>query len=195
MKTGNVDTGIANDHSYFGNGCDTDTWGQGGDGGSDVSCSSRLTETSDSETQIIGTYFNYAAVSVGSGVGTVSENANTPDTFCPLGWQMPYGGTGGDYYDKSRSWEYLLNSYNLSGNPPRITMTSYPFSLIAAGEYYWTTALLFRQGIEINYWTSTSRTQSSGYRIQGRMNGATIGRTTDSVSKTNGFSIRCVTRY
>ena len=130
VVTGHDDPEWRHDYTYYGNGCEN-KWDDHAplNNQSEVSCSSRLTETADEETQKIGTYYNFSAANPDSGSVT-TENANSPNSFCPLGWQIPYGGTGGDYYDGSKSWKYLSTIYN-AVNP--IPKGYYPFSYISAG--------------------------------------------------------------
>ena len=124
------------DYSYYGNGCPND-WVESlpDHGQSNVSCSSREIQADDGN-QKIGTYYNFSAATIHTN-RTLYENQNAPDTFCPLGWQLPYGGTGGDYYDKSRSFDYLIDEYGIkdlpSGLDKEAAMISYPFSLIHSG--------------------------------------------------------------
>ena len=87
----------------------------------------------DNETQSIGTYFTYHLATLGSIGSTTANNSNAPDTFCPLGWQMPYGGTGGDYYDKSKSWKYLVETIYHLGGTDGSALQSYPFSYVKSG--------------------------------------------------------------
>ena len=117
----------------------------------------------------MGTYYHFFAASVGTG-GTdiTTDNTNVPDTFCPLGWQLPYSGTGGAYYDKSKSWNYLFNTiYNIeyekviSGKKAM----SYPFSYINSGSYYNEGAALFSLGVDSVYWGITKKSERTAYRL------------------------------
>ena len=127
-----VDPNILHDHTYYGNGCEVQ-W----DVGSPTACDKRTAVTYDNETLSMGTYYSYQAASSGSGTSVSTDGAKVPDSFCPLGWQLPYGGTVGDYYDKSKSWRYLFNTYGLvaSTNPYGNSVRSYPFSYIGSGNY------------------------------------------------------------
>ena len=152
VKTGNTDSNTGHDHTYYGNGCPND-WGTDGDGGSNKSCSTRIIGTRDGENQKTGTLYDLQAATSGTN-GSAPTGDLTPDTFCPLGWQLPYGGTGGDYYDKSRSWEYLFNEYSLgSGVSGANAVRSYPMSYILPGVYNWITGLLYFQDRNGYYWS------------------------------------------
>ena len=122
------------DHTYYGNGCDAFY-----ENGSKTACSSRSTNTDDGETQDIGVYYSFQAASSGSGwQENIADNTNAPDTFCPLGWQLPYGGTDGDYYDQSKSWRFLFGKFGFeltTTDSPFNLFRKYPFSNIRAGRY------------------------------------------------------------
>ena len=121
---------VAHDHTYFGNGCP----GDDSQPESYESCSSKTEPTFDGETQNIGSYYNFQAATASSGVVLSEANTIAPDTFCPLGWQMPYSGTGGDYYDKSRSMKYLFETYGLLDDQHSAEeYLSYPFSNTRSG--------------------------------------------------------------
>ena len=186
------DGNFNNDHTYFGNGC-ADT------AGSDTSCSTRITETYDHEDQFMGAYYNFQAATSGTGGGMTTNNANSPDTFCPLGWQLPYGGSGGDYYDKPKSWTYLFNLYDIQygewQNPTEEQrsytrkLRSYPHSYIQAGRYVYG-KLYDMTGTAGRYWSGTVDGPGLAYRL---------GYWIDYGSLTNvgnrsewQFSVRCV---
>ena len=154
--------------TYYGNGC-PNTWDTSKplNGGSATSCSTRIVQTVDSEEQKNGTYYAFQAATSGSGSNvTMPDNTNIADTFCPLGWQLPYSGTGGDYYDKSRSWKYLFITYGLGNvGTKNNSVRSYPLSYIASGEYQGSQGALFVQNNEGQYWSLTSGSSWDGYRL------------------------------
>ena len=125
-----MDGDANHDHTYYGYGCpDTE--------GSVVSCNLLIINTSDNEPQSIGTYHNFPSATSGSGSTAVTDNSNATDTFCPLGWQLPYSGTGGDYYDQSKSWLYLFDFYHIQYDQQGVnSIRSYPLSYIDAGIYH-----------------------------------------------------------
>ena len=182
---------IEHDHTYYGNGC-PNVWDGSkpdeGYGGSDKACETRVQKTNDDEDLEIGTYYNLQAASSGSGAPITTENANIPDSFCPLGWQLPYGGTGGDYYDKSKSWIYLLSAYNFTGSMAGSNgFRSYPLSYLYTGLYVATVGRLFNQRIYGYYWTSTITGGNSG-RTQ-RVWNVNLQQSSESKSSTTPF--RC----
>ena len=191
ISTGNVDVEVNNDHTYYGNGCAT-TWTTGG---STTSCSTRLVSTTDNETQDIGIYINFQASTAGSGgrnQGT--DNTNAPDSFCPLGWQLPYGGKDGDYYDQSKSWRYLFTQYGIVGGDTGMSAaTSYPFSLLRKGGLYsWYDAKLYNLNTEGDFQTTTVNSQTRYYWMMITEN---LFYMNQDDGKANGRSLRCVSEF
>ena len=143
-----IDTNVTHDHTYYGNGC-------GPDIGSTTPCSTRIVQTNDGENQKNGTYYHFQAATVGTGGTIASENANSPDTFCPLGWQLPYSGTGGDYYDISRSIKVLLDTYQIDDNITGVhILRSYPFSIVYSGYFDGPEGSLNNKGVAFNMLSS-----------------------------------------
>ena len=184
-----LDGNELHDHTYYGNGC-PNSWGADGNGGSKTSCLSRLVSTYDGENQYIGVYYQFQAATAGTGGAIATQNANSSDTFCPLGWQLPYNGTGGDYYDKSRSWRYLLDTYVIGGNQEaQNKSSSYPISLILVGGYRWTLGRLYQMGTHADYLSATIASSYNNYRLA--LYPGNISRTGYD-NKPNGAALRCV---
>ena len=185
--TGNIETSDAHDRTYYGNGC-PNGWGSGGDGGSPTSCDIDLVLTADNENQEIGTYYDFQAVTSGTGAAIKTDNTNAPDTFCPLGWQLPYSGSGGDYYNKSRSWKYLVEEvYRLTENVGT-KIRSYPFSYIQSGYYRWYAGRLY-DATNAGYIASeTAYGSGHAYRVSFY---ATTFNSPQQTGKRDGLSIRC----
>ncbi|MBR2600939.1 hypothetical protein IKE07_02280, partial [Candidatus Saccharibacteria bacterium] len=173
----------------YGNGCSSSMSA----GGSSVSCSSRIVESiSPVENQKIGTYYNFQAATDGTGAAVTTENANSPDTFCPLGWQLPYSGTGGDYYDKSRSWKYLFTSYSiLSDQAGFIALRSYPLQIVVSGFFGFQEGRTYSMGGSGAYQTSSVVSSLKNYRIV--TYAAYINASSDN--KTLGNTIRRVNNF
>ena len=154
MQTGNIDANVSHDRTYFGNGCPGNNSSSATSG--IEACSSRMVSTVNDGDQKNGTYYHYQAATDGSGAAIATNNTNSPDTFCPLGWQLPYGGTGGDYYDKSKSLKYLLSTYSIiSSSSGSTIIRSYPLSFVRAGTYYWSDGRLFYFNEQGYYGSST----------------------------------------
>ena len=190
------DSDVSHDHTYMGNGC-KNGWGTSGEGGSQTPCADsdaggRYVKTADSETQKNGTYYNFQAGTSGAGAVITTGNTNSPDTFCPLGWQLPYSGTGGDYYNKSRSWNYLFTTYSIAfadGTATDATkIKSYPFSYVYSGGYYWTTGRLYFQSNNGLYWSSTVVSSTNAYYLN---TWSSVVRPADTVNKARGVALRC----
>ena len=177
-----TDNNKIHDHTYIGNGC-PNLWGDKGAGGAITPCAdSRFNETIDHETQSIGAYYNYQAATSGSGGAIETDNSNASDTFCPLGWQLPYGGTGGDYYNKSKSWQFLINQYGIVANGE---IEKYPISFIESGIYIWYNGKLYFYSIRVDAWTTTNLNGTLAYQLRNII-------PTQHEDKTVGMSVRCV---
>ena len=184
-------------HTYYGRGC-SNGWGTGGDGGSQTPCvdsdaGGRFVLTNDNETQKNGTYYNVQATTAGSGAGIAVDNTNAPDTFCPLGWQLPYSGTGGNYYDKTRSWRYLFTTYNMGyepGTAEDVAKTkTYPFSYVYSGYFNWYTGRLYSQRYDGRWWSSTVLDGNTSYYLY---IGSPRLRPFNTSGKADGRALRCV---
>ena len=193
------DETLTNDHTYYGRGCKND-WGTSGEGGSQTPCADsdaggRYVTTADGETQKNGTYYNFQAATVGAGGAMATDKTDSSYTFCPLGWQLPYSGTGGDYDDKSKTWNHLFKSYSLNiGDGTATDSTkakSYPFSYINNGFYHWRLGRLYHLRSNGYYSSSTVYNIDSVYRLSIWSVGL---RPAGVDSKPIGFAIRCVTR-
>ena len=188
IQTGNIDPTVDYSHTYYGNGCPNIWTDNPNRDGSTVSCSTRITATYDKEDQKNGTYYHFQAATSGTGGSIKTENTISPDTFCPLGWQLPYGGTGGDYYDKSRSWNYLFNQYEIldGGVSGSAQARSYPISFVNGGQYVWYYGVVGTQGNSGYIWSNTGRTLATAYRASA----VSVKNVVDN--KTYGSAIRCV---
>ena len=194
-----TDTNYGNDHSYYGRGC-KNLWGTDGYSGSQTPCDDsdaggRYVTTADGETQKNGTYYNFQAATVGAGGAMDTDKTDSSYTFCPLGWQLPYSGTGGDYYNKSRSWNKLFTEYNIAFGDGTATdatkIKSYPFSYVYSGDYNWYTGRLYNQSNDGNYWSSTAISSADAYNLN---TWSSVVRPAYTLNKAFGNALRCVTR-
>ena len=191
------DSARDHDHTYYGKGC-KNGWGTSGEAGSQTPCADsnaggRFLTTADNETLKNGTLYHFQAATVGTGAAIKTDNTNVPDTFCPLGWQLPYSGTGGDYYNKSRSLNKLLTAYSIAfdtGTAADATkVKSYPFSYVYSGNYNWYTGRLYYQNVSGNYISTTVVNEGGAYYLD-TWSGAV--KPASSVNKVQGNNIRCV---
>ena len=194
------DETLTNDHTYYGRGCKND-WGTSGEGGSQTPCADsdaggRYVTTADGETQKNGTYYNFQAATVGAGGAMATDKTDSSYTFCPLGWQLPYSGTGGDYDDKSKTWNHLFKSYGLhigDGTATDVAKAkSYPFSYIYSGLYLWRLGRLYGQRSLGYYWSSTIVSSTSAYNLGMWSSGV---KPASSISKAYGYALRCAHRF
>ena len=188
-----ADTDATNAHSYYGMGC-PNTWGNQGAGGSDIPCSTRIVSTVNDGDQKNGTLYTFNALTSGTGGAIFTDNTNSDDTFCPLGWQLPYSGTGGNYYDKSKSWNYLYTTYNIAFNDGTASdvakVRSYPISYIYSGFFAFHLGRLYRQGNGGDYWSITTAAYYEAYSLSIRDNYLKTSNDTDG--KTYAYPLRCV---
>ena len=118
-----------------------------------------------------------------------TANSNSPDTFCPAGWQLPYSGTAGDYYDASKSWSYLFTQYGYGDNQDGATgIKSYPLDYVYSGLYNWRTGRLYDQSNYAYLWSSTIVNSTSAYRLTTWSTGV---HPAESPNKTCGHTLRC----
>ena len=173
------------DHTYYGNGCPSGY-------GSITPCETRIVQTADDDSQKNGTYYHFQAATSGSGGAITTNNTNSSDTFCPLGWQLPYSGTSGDYYDKSRSWRYLFTVYGIAfdnGTSADSTkIRSYPLSYILSGNYYWLDGMLYNINLVGNFWSATNTYITSSYNGVVTLSGII---SSQELNKARGVAIRC----
>ena len=183
------DTNPAHDHTYYGNAC-PGAWSDDGSTGSTTPCNSRVVATLDDGNQENGTYYTFQASTSGTGSTIAIDNANSPDTFCPLGWQLPYSGKGGDYYDKSKSGKYLLSQYSIGNDSAGSEkIRSYPLSFVPGGYFDVRQGRLFGKDLYANYWPSTTTSIANGaYRIT-----LTLTRITadDTSNRDVEYTLRC----
>ena len=193
-----IDTNPEHDHTYYGNGCDNG-WGTSGEDGSKTPCpvsnaGGRFIKTADDETQKNGTYYNSQAATDGTGGAIATDNTNSSDTFCPLGWQLPYSGTSGNYYDKSKSWKYLLDAYSLISDISSVTkFRSYPLSYILPGYFTWNKGMLYNQKSLGDYWSLTISTEANTFFVRVVPSESLLSPQQQS-AKAGGRNIRCDSR-
>ena len=180
-----IDTNVRHSHTYYGKGC---PWS----GGYNKSCDIEEVNTADDEPEEIGTFYNYAASSSDSAPDIIEkDNTLIPDTFCPLGWQLPYSGTGGDYYDQSRSWANLYTIYHIEADSAAnsTAIQSYPFSYITSGYYSWVDGKLYSSGISGYYWSIIVNSGVGAYSMGAWSAGI---RYAIPNSRYHGFMLRCI---
>ena len=192
-----IDKDVTKDNTYYGKGC-SNGWGTDGTGGSITPCADsdaggRYVTTADGETQKNGTSYAFQAATSGAGGTMTTNNSNSSDTFCPLGWQLPYSGTGGDYYNKSRSWNYLFSRYSIISDQSGATgIKSYPFSYVYSGYFDINLGRLYSQLNHGYYRSITVANNINAYDLHTLWNSIQFS---DMANKAIGFNIRCVYHF
>ena len=164
------------DHSYRGN-------GSAGTTTATTFASTYAGHSIVSETQHIGTYYDWAAaIADRTDYTTAGDSVST--SICPKGWTLPKGNTD------AKSFQTLANAYSLTNSQAGSEgLRSYPLSFVFSGNYYWGHGSLYYQSTGGHWWSSTvvsdtnSRSlyvYSSELRPQGNNN------------KLYGFGVRCV---
>ena len=191
--TGKIDTNKFNAHSYNGN-------GSAGTRTSDTTtCTSTASPNecaivyNQTETQSIGTYYNWAAATAqsgGNGTGGDDDPAEAPNSFCPYGWRLPSGGDNGT----PKSFATLLTgAYQLSNSAYGSTSArSYPVSLVYAGYYSWNTSNLANQTAAGYYESLLANPNNTDHYFLLRLGGNVNYILPQFIDgKAVGFSLRC----
>ena len=122
-----------------------------------------------------------------------TANSNSPDTFCPAGWQLPYSGTAGDYYDASKSWSYLFTQYGYGDNQDGATgIHSYPLDYVYEGRYDGNTGLLYNQKNSGVYWSSEILSVGNSSMLYSWVQTVQVS---VGHGKSGYIALRCVSRY
>ena len=185
--TGQIDTNNKNAHSYNGNGSEgtrtIDT--KACDKSTNDKCPVTTTTT---ETQNIGTYYNYAAATAQS--GTYTAGADAANSICPYGWRLPYAtGTG----TNKSFYKLLFDTYGLADNDANSSTAaqSFPLSFVFSGGYFWDTGRgsVYYQGGSGYWWSSLSNGSTASYNLS---MGSSRLIPQSSNHKLFGRSVRCV---
>ncbi len=177
-----LDTDKTHEHTYFGN-------GNGPNANLTTVGTTYETTTYDGETQKIGTYYNFQAATIGTGASLTEQYDEAPDSFCPIGWQLPIGNT----QNVDKAFQKLLNSYNISSNSAGSNAgRSYPLSYLLSGNYYWDYGRLGDLGSRGRWWSSTIEGEGSAYNLNIHEDGIYAG---DNRNMNYGFPLRCVSTY
>ncbi len=125
-------------------------------------------------------YYNWFLATAGSTAssGTVSTS------ICPRGWRLPISG---DKY-QNKSYAKLLDSYSITTGAGLLAQTSLGFTKYY-GDWYIGSGSESDQGSGGVFWTANADSSSNALRFY--YVGSQIN-TQHSLSKGNGFSVRCV---
>ncbi len=175
------DTDRTHEHTYFGNG----NYG----GATTVGATYQTTTYNDGETQKIGTYYNFQAATIGTGASLTTSGSQAPESFCPVGWQLPTGNN----QNVNKAFQKLLNSYNITNNSGgSVAARKYPLSYLLSGYYRWSDGRLYSLGSYGYWWFNTLEEGGNAYRLYIRE----VGINADANGNMNyGFPLRCVSTY
>ena len=149
-----------------------------------------------------GNYYNWYSATAGRGTYSKSSGDTNGD-LCPLGWKLPYGGTGtsgaslggtsGGFsnLDKQMGGTGENNSRNsVTGDPMIYYWKQFPNNYLNSG--YLTGATLNSAGLEGSYWSSTAYSSDIVYVLA--FYGSVLNPSTSNAhgSKYIGRMIRCV---
>ena len=117
-------------------------------------------------------------------------NSNSPDTFCPAGWQLPLSGNATTTTNKS--WSKLFSTYGYGDNQDGINgIVSYPIAYVYSGTYNLDIGRLYYLGVRGTYWSNTIGGTKAAYR----MAISPSERIPDAQNGMNGgYTLRCVNR-
>ena len=133
-----------------------------------------------SSTSGYGTYYNYAAATLGTITGSSNSTEATQD-ICPKGWRLPAGG------NTSTGYEQKLLTNNVFGSYQAIGTFDDSFK-VAAGRYY--NGSLTYSGTDGRWWSSTADDTANRYNLYyNTSNGLYSG---SSGRRYVGYSVRCV---
>lgn len=129
-----------------------------------------------------GNYYNWYAVTAGSGTYEDVTSGDVEDSICPKGWRLPKSGLG------SKSYAYMLDAYTMGSVQGEIVTA--PFNYVLAGNYLYYSQMR-AQGTGGLYWTSGASSKEAARSLRVWDVGAQVNNTND---KGRGFTVRCVAR-
>ena len=137
-----------------------------------------------------GNYYNWYSATVAQGTYSVSSG-NAVGDICPTDWILPYGGngtsTGGGL--TSGGFYYLYNAVrnDAIGAIASNKLRSFPNNFVYSG--YWYGSSSMSRGSFGRYWSSTAFTKTNAFELD--LGSVSVG-TATAISKSEGYSIRCV---
>lgn len=133
-----------------------------------------------SSTSGYGTYYNYAAATLGTITGSSNSTEATQD-ICPKGWRLPAGGNTSTGYEQKLLTNNVFQTWQSIG--------TFDDSFKVAAGYYFSGSLNL-SGSRGYWWSSTASNTASRYSLlYYTSNGLRSG---SYNNRYNGFSVRCV---
>ncbi len=155
----------------------------------------------DSDTQTVGTYFNWKAAT--GGIGDTTNTSRLDDSVCPKGWQLPVDATSGksyrhlieSYYDGV--YGYAGSTYKETINGAHIYAISQalrraPLSITLSGYFQFYSSKTVGVASYGYFWSSTSSSTTSArnlYFLSNALHPQTYN------NKGYGFPVRCVANF
>ncbi len=124
-------------------------------------------------------YYSWCAATAGS-CTNLSAGMEAKSSICPKGWELPSGGSNGEY-------SIFLKAENIT-SASQITRS--PYSFTASGRIVSSNASLTGEGSG-RYWTRTASGDETAYELYFK-NGGGFNPGTGSSGRSNGFAVRCI---
>jgi len=133
----------------------------------------------------LGGYYNWYAATAESGKYTIVTSSIVDDSICPNGWRLPSN------ISSYKSWPGLTSAYEISSNADGTKkLRSYPLSNTMPGGYDLSSGALYGRGSYAYYWESVASYNAGAFLLY--FNNASYVNPTANVSRSLGYSIRCV---
>ncbi len=159
------------------------------------------------ENQMIGTYYNWYAATLGSVSNPGSSiGVNAPSDICPKGWQLP---RYSNFYNDGtaapdKSWQHLIvDTYHIIKNQgdqstvaegntgANNTLHAFPFSLPYSGGVYYSSDTVYLQGTNGYFWSAAASSSTNARYLH--FNGSYVWPELSNY-RSFGFSVRCVAK-
>lgn len=140
-----------------------------------------------------GNYYSWCAATAGTCSSATAQYANATGSICPKGWKLPTGGQA----DSSNQFYVLFGaSGSVLGsdiNTKLRKVQATPYAFPAAGALYNEAIKPSDAGTYGHYWSRTTDTNLSAYRLWFGNNGFTPA--TSPCRRWYGNTVRCVAEY
>ncbi len=137
---------------------------------------------SGKELRIYGGYYNYNAVTAGTGVNVTLDYINVPSSICAKGWRLPTGGHDGEF-------QVLSAAIGGSTSSDSELIDTSGLALVHAGDYE--NGSLLNTVSHGHYWSSTAHNATAAYYLRFWSDEANL----DAFNYRHyGFSARCIAR-
>lgn len=128
-----------------------------------------------------GVYYNWFTATAGNGTYSVASGSVDGD-MCPAGWELPTGGSGGDY-------AAINTAINNGATNTDVGLRKYPSNFIWAGDFNATSTT--GRGTQARMWTATAFNVAKAYRMGYSSTAVTPA---NNWGKWDGFNVRCIVK-